>query len=200
MKSINQKVSTGLFCLLFVSCIPQYKSIKPEGMQYPDKNSFDGVNIIADTLAWPMNKADKNGYVFVPVKIVNNDSIEYYISKDMLTVYNDYQLAEVIPSSTYYNKTKQHVTGYYLLGGVGVLGFLGISSEGVMPSYKNPLGYFLIPAAGYIYKAHRCNKKLRNDIECYDILGKTIPSHSTNYGYLCISAQKINGLMIRFGK
>jgi hypothetical protein len=75
----------------------------------------------------------------------------------------------------------------------------------VLPTYHSSSGFSFhkntwpisVGALVYIVKAHVENKKLKKDIEKYDLLNKQIEPGSTNFGYICIEAKKRKELAIR---
>lgn len=184
--------------VLLVSCLPKYYGVSPELVGYTETALSDGsVSVIlGDSLLYSTKRTQKEGLLFIPLKVVNNTNEPFLLNSETITVFNNYEPVRVVDSKGYYKHLKKKSFWYYVIGTV------------VLPTYHHSLGFSFhkntwpisVGAMVYIVKAHIENKKLKKDIDKYDLLNKQIEPGSTNFGYICIEADKRKELAIRIEK
>jgi hypothetical protein len=180
---------------LLVSCLPKYYGVSPELAYYTEASLSDGrvSVVVGDSLLYSTKRTEKQGLLFIPLKVVNNTNEPFLLNSESITVFNNYEPVRVVGSKRYYKYLKKKTLWYYVIGTV------------VLPTYHSSSGFSFhkntwpisVGALVYIVKAHVENKKLKKDIEKYDLLNKQIEPGSTNFGYICIEAKKRKELAIR---
>lgn len=198
-KMKNVLVQIILIYSVLTACVPAYKGIMPDRVDYPeiyDRNQR--IHIIpADTSFLTSRLKPKKELHFVPVKVINDDTLPYTINRSTITVFNDFEPTEIISFDEYYRHVKHKSAIYIIVGSAGIVMGLGISNRGLHPSLKNPGWLLPLGSTGYIVAASRANKKLRNDLLNYDLLDMVIKPGTEVNGFLCISARALNTVTIR---
>jgi len=188
-----------LAVVLVSGCIPVYKGIKPDLVRFRDTfNTGQKVQIlVSDTTFFGDRIKQKKELQFIAVRVINNDSLPFTINNSSITVFNDYEPVDVLPSDVYYKDVRFKSTAYYIIGSAGILLGMGISNQGIQPSVRNPGWLLTIGSGGYLYAAARANKKLKDDLANYDLYKMEIGPGAEVNGFLCISTKELNNLSIR---
>jgi hypothetical protein len=193
-----------LSVFMLCSCASGYKKINPATLNYVSKNI--GNNIFLeykyDLLSNKYKKKETKKEVrLIAVKITNNTNKDLVFGKNFQLIYENGSALNILPTEKIYKQLKQSPASYllYLL-----LTPLQISNGSSTNSYQQsnssfPIGYAIGPglAGGSVYESSHANKNFKNDLNEFDINGKTIKKGETIYGLIGLNSKSYDAIKVK---
>jgi len=194
----------GLFYM--TSCASGYQSIKPENLNYNSKKkSEEGISLAYKYDLLPKKyakKEKKNDVRLIALGITNNTNRQLVFGKDFQIAYEDGTNIMMLSKEKTFGDLKQkgayHLL-YLLLTPTNLT--TTTTSNGYTQSQSFfPIGLILGPGlAGYnLIKASSANKRFKNDLENYNLIGKTINPGEEKFGIIGIRSNSYDALKIHF--
>jgi hypothetical protein len=187
MKNVRFKFVLFLFVVIIISgCASTFKTFNAEQFPYKefktenekfDYTSRQGVMFNTNNTRIAKKEQKKDGYTLVSFKIVNKSNIPLNI-KDFNFSCGGSTKISPISTEEYIKKMKQKAGLYWLYAGIVSPNPFG---KGNLKKVI-PLG--IIPAVTNFGIALKANKKMKKNIELYDISNKVIQPNDTIIGIL----------------
>jgi hypothetical protein len=202
MKTINQLACVCIITLL-CSCAATYKKINPPTVKYPQLEN-DSIfsyryNVLKDAGNRKQAKKEyKKGLHIVAIKIANNTGMPLVYGQNF-RIYSggsEVRLLDPITTTTIVKQTAATHLLYLLLTPTTITSTNGTRSDGI------PVGLVLGPALaiGNLAVAATANKRIRQELEQYDVLSKQIPNGETFYGLIGIRENGFAPLSLKLMK
>lgn len=193
-----------LFIGLLSSCASSYKPIDPSSFNYLSNDINNGVTVSYryDLLDKKYAKKEsKNNTKLIAVKITNTSEKDWTVGKDLQFVYDNGQDVFLLETQAIFKTLKQSPASYlwYLLLTPTQFNTTKTNSYGVTEQTSSfPIGVIIGPgiAGGNIIAASTANKKFKNDLNEYNLLGKTIKKGTTVYGLLGLQSSGYHSIRI----
>jgi len=189
--------------LLLTSCASGYKMINPKNLNYNSNSTNKDVtlNYKYDLLDKKYAKKEtKREVKVVAIKITNHSENDLIFGKDIRLTYENGKELYILEKEKTFNSVKQNTIPYlfYLLLTPMTLNKTTINGNGIETS-STPIGFAVGPglAAGNMIAAGSANKKLKNDLLNYDILGANIKKGETIYGLIGIKSDNYDSIKIK---
>ena len=150
-----------------------------------------------------LKRSQKKGFHLFPLKIVNTGNYPITLTPENFSIYNGAQEVSIIPPSTYRKKLKRRpwVHAFYLLPASLPSSISGTPNSNQGPEFTwgfQPYQFLVIPAAVNFWRGTKSNKRFKEDVKNYDLLGKRIAPGEAFEGFLCIPANYIEELTIEW--
>lgn len=200
MKSTKTMYIILALASFMVSCNVAHNIAYPNHIQFESDNITSGnVSIsYADTTIFDELKSANKRLYFIPVEVVNNSNAPFKLTAERITVFNNYEPVRVVDFQHYFKKVKRKQAPNYAVGSVGLILSLGISSNGIHPSIKNPLWLLPIGATYFAIRTKQQNTLLKRKLLEHDLLNDEIAPQSQQKGFICIQSETpIKELAIR---
>ena len=194
-----------LALIVTAGCASRYRPVKPESISYLTKSDKSDVELYYryDILAEAgnvkqVNKELRNDIKLVAVKITNTSNRQFTIGTDA-KIYGDNKELRVLDNDALHRELRQSTVLY-----AGYLALFPLKFSFEINNGKKTVDVFAGAAigtgiaAGNIYAAAKANKKLRTELEKYNLLNKTILPGETVYGLIGIPATGYVPLSIKF--
>lgn len=193
-----------LSSFLLISCASSYTAIIPEKITYTLVQEIDSVSfeykydILEKKYA---KKENKKGVKVVAVKLTNNTDEDIIFGNNVKVVFENDSPVYVMDNFTVYDGLKQKVGNYlwYLL-------LVGLYYERTtqdqfnnIESNRTQIGLVIAPlvSGGNMIVADLSNRKFKEDLTKYDIIGKVIKPGETVYGLIGIRTHFYDVLKIK---
>lgn len=194
----------GLFYL--TSCASGYQSIQPENLNYNSKKkSEEGISLEYKYDLLPKKyakKEKKNDVRLIALGITNNTDRQLVFGRDFQIAYEDGTNIMMLSKEKTFGDLKQkgafHLL-YLLLTPTNLT--TSTTSNGYTQTQSFfPIGLILGPGlAGYnLIKASSANKRFKNDLENYNLIGKTLNPGEKKFGIIGIRSNAYDALKIHF--
>ena len=199
IKTSVLKITLTLLGLMIVmSCASGYLEISPEAVNYNSYSMTDSVSLEYKYTSLPKKyskKEEQYNIRLVSVKIKNNSGRDLKFGSDMTLAYSNGSLVKLIDHKTATHYLSQQSGAYFLYL---LLTPLKLTSGSGTTVQETPIGFVLGPAISLVnfFTASSANKKLRNELETYSILGKTIPNGGTLDGIVAIRTRSYDALKL----
>lgn len=188
-----------LVAVTLTNCASGYKAITPERINYVSKQQSNNVTFEYkyDILDKKYRKKEyKKGIKMVAVKISNNSGRDLRFGSDIIITKSDGIPYTLLDHNVIYSKVRQEPASYllYLLLTPINLYTYTTNSYGVQETTSStPIGVVLGPglAGGNMVAASSANKKFKNDLLNYNIVGSIIKNGETKYGLIGIPTYDI---------
>lgn len=175
------------------SCIPQYKAIVTQEIDFAQDSNKQNVNIAcADSLLFPKQKK----YSFVPVKIENYSNAPFEISEQSISVFSNYEQVQLVEPQVYMKKLRKKYWGYAILAAYGVT-ILVVSGEDLTPPTSIIAMGMMGIAAFNIYKTVKHNGLQKEDMHLLDLNGESILPGEIKTGLLVLGRPNCTNISIR---
>ena len=197
------KISLVLaFAVLLNSCAGGYKKINPKMSYYASKSIENNILFeykYASLEKKYRKKAEKNGINILSVKITNNTEKDITFGKDFKLVRDNGNDVFIIETEKLFRTVKQSPASYlwYLLLTPTQFYTTSTNSNGYTEQTSSfPIGIIIGPgiAGGNMLAASTANKKFKQDLLDYNLLGKKIKPGETVYGLLGIRSKMYNSI------
>jgi hypothetical protein len=187
-----------IICAVLSSCASTYKPIRPTQLQYNQASDANGVSLgyRYDVLREKGNKKYakremKNGVRLVAVKIINNTDQALVLGGNS-KLYTGRSEVLLIPSEDIHKSLKQGVAIYllYLLMTPMQFTVTTANSNGSVDTDSTPIGLILGPgiSIGNMAVSGSANKNLLDELNAFNLKGKTIQPGETAYGLIGIGS------------
>lgn len=195
----------SLLYLFFSSCASSYKNIDPSKFNYisNDKNEKVTFSYKYDILNKKYSKKEtKNDVKLVAVKVTNSSENELIIGDNLELIYGDGNQLTLLENKEIFKSLKQSPASYlwYLLLTPTQFYTTSTNSNGYTEQTSSfPIGVIIGPgiAGGNMLAASTANKKFKQDLLDYNLLGKKIKPGETVYGLLGIRSKMYNSIYIK---
>jgi len=147
-------------------------------------------------------KETKNEVRLIAVKITNNTENDIVFGQDVVLTYENGNELSLIETQKLFKTIKQSPASYLwylLLSPVQIFSTSSTTSNGGSESKNSfPLGLILGPglAGGNIVAATTANKIFKNELNEFDINGKTILKGQTIYGLIGVNSNSYDAIKI----
>ena len=201
-----------ILSIIFCSCAVRHKNIEPSLALFPKIDTTQNVtvqfsqsNIMLESGNKKINrKATRKKLRIVPVFIDNQSNDTIIISKNTIELFSNFEPVEILQTSLYLSKLKQHPACYIpeaLFGAFVSAGILFRYSANIQVQPSSFLLASLLPLSFYDFiVAKTANKKMRINILANDVCNKVIMPHSQTYGIICVKTASVEPLLYRFKK
>lgn len=199
------KIFLLLSVVLFLTgCASGYREINPEGLSYQSSSRKQDVSVEYkyDLLRKKYSKKEqKKDIRLVALRISNNSERDLVFGRDIKVNFDNGDQVILLGREKVFSELKQHPASYLfylLLTPISVYTTNSNSNGYDMDTESFPVGLIVGPglAGGNLIAAASANKKFKNELAAYDILGKTIPKGETVYGLLGLRADNYEALRI----
>lgn len=195
----------SLLYLFFSSCASGYKNIYPSKFNYisNDKNEKVTFSYKYDILNKKYSKKEaKNDVKLVAVKVTNSSENKLIIGDNLELIYGDGNPLILLENKEIFKSLKQSPASYlwYLLLTPTQFYTTSTNSNGYTEQTSSfPIGIIIGPgiAGGNMLAASAANKKFKQDLLDYNLLGKKIKPGETVYGLLGIRSKIYNSIYIK---
>lgn len=195
----------SLLYLFFSSCASSYKNIDPSKFNYisNDKNEKVTFSYKYDILNKKYSKKEtKNDVKLVAVKVTNSSENELIIGDNLELIYGDGNQLTLLENKEIFKSLKQSPASYlwYLLLTPTQFYTTSTNSNGYTEQTSSfPIGVIIGSgiAGGNMLAASTANKKFKQDLLDYNLLGKKIKPGETVYGLLGIRSKMYNSIYIK---
>nr|WP_315142110.1 hypothetical protein [uncultured Flavobacterium sp.] len=195
----------SLLYLFFSSCASGYKNIDPSKFNYisNDKNEKVTFSYKYDILNKKYSKKEaKNDVKLVAVKVTNSSENELIIGDNLELIYGDGNRLTLLENKEIFKSLKQSPASYlwYLLLTPTQFYTTSTNSNGYTEQTSSfPIGVIIGPgiAGGNMLAASSANKKFKQDLLYYNLLGKKIKPGETVYGLIGIRSKIYNSIYIK---
>ncbi|MEE1961910.1 hypothetical protein V1387_04370 [Allomuricauda taeanensis] len=196
---------TGFF---LISCASSYKVPKPSDLNFITQTSNDGLilqyryDILESKYA---KKELRKGIKIIAVKITNNSGKDYIFGKDLTLEYSSGREVHFMDRALTYKSIKQGSAIYslYLLMTPLNLYTYSTNSYGLQEETSStPIGLVLGPGLALvnILKSSSANRKFKEQLQDYDLIGKQIVVGETVYGIIPIKTASFDALHLKLLK
>lgn len=190
--------------LFLTSCASGYREINPEGITYHSASRQPDVSMEYkyDLLRKKYSKKEQKEDVrLIAVRITNNTERDLVFGRDIKVAYDNGNQLDLLGREKVFSKLKQHPASYLfylLLSPISAFSSTTDAYGNETSSSSFPVGVIIGPglAGGNLFAAVSANKKFKNELSDYDIVGKTIPKGKTVYGLLGLKADNYEALRI----
>lgn len=189
---------------LLSSCASGYKTIQPNTLNYLSSSKTGDVkldykyNLLSKKY---LKKELKKGVRLAAIKITNNSNKDYVFGQDLKLTYSNGNQINLIENNTVYSMLKQGVPIYllYLLLTPTNLYTTDTTNGFTETTSSTPIGLVIGPglAAGNMIAAGSANKKFKNELENYNLTGKTIKKGETKYGIIAINSNSSESIKLK---
>lgn len=204
MKKINITFFYLSIFFLLSSCASSYRTIEPTNLNYVSSTETGDVkleykyNLLTKKY---FKKELKKGVRLAAVKITNNSNKDYVFGKNLKLTYSNGNQINLIENNRVYSMLKQGAPIYllYLLLTPMNLYTTETNNGFTETTSSTPIGLVVGPglAAGNMIAAGSANKKFKNELENYDLMGKTIKKGETKYGIIAINSNSSESLKLK---
>jgi len=182
--------------IFLASCASTHIPIDPVNSQYEAITTKDSVTLDYKYVTLSKKKSKKaalNNMSLVSVRIKNNSGRDLTFGSNLSLTYSDGIPVALTDNKFAYNQLRQNSGAYFLYLLLTPLELTSSSKTGVK---KRPIGYFLGPALALMnfLSANSANKKLKNELLTYSMLGKTIPHGGILEGIITVRSQSNDAL------
>jgi hypothetical protein len=204
------KISSLLvFAILLNSCASGYKKINPKTLNYISKTVENNVTLEYkyELLEKKYKKKEtKNGIKLIAIKITNNTEKDLSFGKDFKLTYENNNELNLIETEMLFKTIKQSPAShlwYLLLTPVKFYSGTTTTQNGntteTKPANSFPIGLILGPgiAGGNMLVAGSANKKFKNELMEFNILGKKIKKGETSYGLIGVSSYNYDSIKVK---
>lgn len=199
---LKKTLVLSLLYLFFSSCASSYKNIDPSKFNYisNDKNEKVTFSYKYDILNKKYSKKEaKNDVKLVAVKVTNSSENELIIGDNLELIYGDGNQLTLLENKEIFKSLKQSPASYlwYLLLTPTQFYTTSTNSNGYTEQTSSfPIGVIIGPgiAGGNMLAASTANKKFKQDLLDYNLLGKKIKPGETVYGLLGIRSKMYNSI------
>lgn len=192
--------------LIFIlgGCASAYHPIRPDASYYGNKSTESNVDFSykLGVLREHGNKKyakreDRKGIRLASVKIVNNTTIPLEVGEDIEFYSGDSRLIPIDPI-TLHHELKQGVPIYLLYLLMSVITVNRYDERGNVTSAV-PVGLFIGPgiAVGNMAAAGAANQNFLEEMEKFNVVGKTLKPGETAYGIIGVRDIGYNPIQIR---
>lgn len=194
-----------LIIQMFYGCASGYKNLEPSKINYisSDKNTEVTFSYKYDLLNKKHSKKEvKNNLKLIAVKVTNTSGKEITIGNDCTLMYDTGEEVMLMENKVIFSLLKQSPASYlwYLLFTPMQFYSTKTNTNGYTEQTSSfPIGVIIGPglAAGNFFTASTANKKLKNDLSSYNLLGRKINHGETVFGILGIRSTNYNALQIK---
>lgn len=194
-----------LFVLSLTNCASGYKMISPKSINYISQNEEKDIKLEYkyDLLAKKYKKKEEKREIkVVAVKITNNSNNDYVFGKDLKLAYENGNVIYMMQNDELFKTLKQSTASYlfYLLLTPVNFYTSETNSNGFEEETSSfPIGLILGPgiAGGNMITAGSANKKFKQELLEYNILGSTIKSGETKFGIIGIRNNSYDSLELK---
>lgn len=201
----NITLLSAMILILFTSCASGYKKISPETLAYNSLSTANNITIeyrygLLDKKYFRREK--KSGLKLVAIKITNKSPQDVVFNDNLRLSYENGTICNVTDNDYVFKLLKQSPTShlFYLL--LSPVEFYKTTTNSYGQTVNNgsfPIGLFIGPglALGNLITASTANGKFKNELENYNIIGKTIKSGETAYGLVGIKSNNFDALKLK---
>jgi hypothetical protein len=203
------KIISIISCLTFLmGCASSYEKVKPNDIDYLSKNDLEQVTMQYkyDLLVNKYKKKEsKNNVKLVALKITNNSEKDYIFSNDLNITFENGNSVLLLDNERIFQTLRQKPASHlwYLLLSLITINKTETRREGNITIEESkvifPIGLIIGPglAFGNLYAAADANKNFKNDLNQYNLIGKTIKKGETVYGLVGIQSNGYEGLKLK---
>lgn len=200
MLNILRVIISFLGIITLMSCASGYTKIKPDQVNFSSYSNTDSVSLEYQYASLPKKyakKEDTYNVRLLSVRIKNNSGRDLTFGKNLNLAYNNGSKVQLVDNKTAYSFLSQSSGGYLLYLALTPLKLV-TGSQVTGEVNVTPIGYFIGPGLALFnfLTASSSNKVFRNELETYNIVGKTIPNGGSLNGIVAIKSSTYDGLQL----
>ncbi len=189
--------------LVLTGCASSYRVPSPEDMNFVSHTStVEGLKLyykydLLDTKY--AKKEERNGVKVIALKIINTSGKDYIFGENLFLRYKSGREVHFLDKENTYRSVKQGSAIYALYLLMTPLNlYISETDSNNFEEDSNPIpiGLVLGPGLtlGNILASSSANKKFKNHLSNYDLIGKPVRNGETTYGILPIRSESFDAL------